>query len=155
MDKEKKNILIVDDEVEICDIIEFHISEMTDYKSFKAHNVQEAFNILKNEHIDVVISDVKMPNGNGMELLEYIKNLPASAPHVIIISSLYEKSTNLSSNKTSNPQKESDGFSENLVRHITIEMTKDEVQEKGGHTYLPKPINYQELIKTLREILFP
>ena len=146
MAEEKKNILIIDDEIEICDIIEFHISEVADYRPFKAHNVQDAINVLKKEHIDVVISDVRMPNKSGMELLEYIKKLPAPTPHVIIISALYEKNES---------QKKSDGNSGGLVRHITIEMTKDEVQEKGGYTYLPKPINYQELLKTLHEILSP
>ncbi len=155
MNAEKKNILIVDDEVDICDIIEFHISEMTDYRSFKAHNIQKAINILKSENIEVVISDVRMPQGSGMELLDYIKNLPPPRPHVIIISALYEKSKKNLPPNDHKLKKESNDSSDDLVRHITIEMTKDEVQEKGGYTYLPKPINYQELAKTLREILSP
>lgn len=68
MDK-RANILIVDDEEEIrsllAEIIEDNTKEL-----YTAGDGQEALEILKNNKVDLVLSDIQMPNMDGMELLE-------------------------------------------------------------------------------------
>ena len=65
-------ILIVDDEIDLRDSIAF------DYKR-KGFNVlvassgNEAFEIVKKNKVNVVLSDVRMPDGDGIELLYNIK----------------------------------------------------------------------------------
>lgn len=67
-------ILIVDDEM---DILELMAEEFT----LKGHEVSlaqsgnEAVTILKVKQFDVVVSDFKMPNGNGMMILEFVNSL--------------------------------------------------------------------------------
>ncbi|MDP3283338.1 MAG: diguanylate cyclase [Desulfobacterales bacterium] len=66
------SILIVDDDPGIrssmCDFIDF-----AGYKSLKAESAFEAIEILKTNHIDVVVTDIMMPGMNGLELTDVIK----------------------------------------------------------------------------------
>jgi len=61
-------ILIVDDEKTIRDSLQLVLSE-EGYQTQTSSDGFEALEIIKNELIDVVITDIKMPNLDGMELL--------------------------------------------------------------------------------------
>lgn len=70
------NVLLVDDDRYIvCDI-----EEMLDWKSlgiknvYKAYGMKQAQNILQLEKIDIIICDIEMPHGSGLELVEWMKN---------------------------------------------------------------------------------
>jgi two-component system cell cycle response regulator len=67
----KPNILIVDDEEEILDFLERMLRAK--YSVFKAENGKEALNILANEAIVLIISDVMMPDMDGLELCSAVK----------------------------------------------------------------------------------
>jgi DNA-binding response OmpR family regulator len=64
-------ILLVDDNEEILEFIELELYEK--YTVIKAQNGREASDILKNEAIQLVISDVMMPVMDGFELCRLIK----------------------------------------------------------------------------------
>jgi DNA-binding response OmpR family regulator len=68
----KPAILIVEDNEEMLDFIAEDLSEK--YNVLKALNGQEALNILKEEAIQLVISDVMMPVMDGFELCRAIKS---------------------------------------------------------------------------------
>jgi two-component system NtrC family response regulator len=70
----KGNILIIDDEEKLRSLLARIIS-LEDYKVFEAPNAKGAMKILEREEIQVVISDVKLPDANGIELLPKIKTL--------------------------------------------------------------------------------
>jgi len=61
-------ILIVDDEKTIRDSLQLVLSE-EGYETETSSDGMEALEIIKNKMIDVVITDIKMPNLDGMELL--------------------------------------------------------------------------------------
>ena len=63
-----KNILIVDDEAQLRDVI---VDELIfeGHKAVSAGSVNEALEILKNQSIDLIISDVRMPKKSGTDLL--------------------------------------------------------------------------------------
>ena len=65
------NILIVDDEEEIRGMLERHFT-ILDYDVVTAGNGKEAIDILSAKRIDIVITDLLMPEMNGIELLEFI-----------------------------------------------------------------------------------
>ncbi len=68
-------ILVIDDEVDILDIIS---SELMDYgfTVLCAKSGTEAIEVLKhNTDIDVVISDFRMPNGDGRFVLDYLNSM--------------------------------------------------------------------------------
>lgn len=72
-----KKLLIIDDEP---DIVELLCEEMRDhgYLTQAAYCGNEAIELLKNEHFDAVISDYKMPNGNGMDVLKFVNQIEVS-----------------------------------------------------------------------------
>lgn len=70
----RKTILVVDDEADIRLMMEDLL--MDKYNVMTASDGEEALEIIEEnrDRIDLVITDIKMPRMNGMELLEEIKN---------------------------------------------------------------------------------
>jgi len=69
---EKIKILVVDDEVRVRDEIAEFLTE-NKYKVYKAGLPSEAFSILKENDIDLVILDIKLPEMDGLSALKIIK----------------------------------------------------------------------------------
>jgi len=78
-------ILAVDDEVDLLDIITRGFKAL-DFEVLKAYSGNEAWKILQTEQVDTVITDVRMEDGTGLELLEKIKKRNPNKPKVFIIS---------------------------------------------------------------------
>ena len=69
-----KKILIVDDEETLTWSMARSLSKGNDsYEVLIANNAKEALHVLKNNKIEVVISDIRMPDMNGLDLLVRIK----------------------------------------------------------------------------------
>lgn len=71
--KKRPCILIVDDEESICDIISDYL-ELRDFTCYTANSVDAALKVLENEHIDCIVSDIKMPGLSGLDLLKKVKS---------------------------------------------------------------------------------
>lgn len=72
MHDDQVQLLIVDDEVKILDMLKMTF-EMKECSVFTAENGVEALDILNSKKIDIVISDIKMPEMDGVELLRNIR----------------------------------------------------------------------------------
>jgi len=70
--KKKINILIVDDSAETREVIRRNLAG-AGYQVMTAANVAEAIEILKQNTIELVITDFKMPAANGLELVRYVR----------------------------------------------------------------------------------
>jgi len=68
----KQSILIIDDEIKIRQLLK-RILELEGYFIFEADSLKTAWKILDNEEVLLVLSDVKLPDGNGVELTSKIK----------------------------------------------------------------------------------
>lgn len=68
----EKTILFVDDEKQILRAIKRLFME-TDYIVFLADSGREALEILENEAVNMLITDIRMPKMNGYELLQVVK----------------------------------------------------------------------------------
>jgi CheY-like chemotaxis protein len=74
MVKNLKKVLIVDDEETLTWSMARSLSRDKDkYEVIIANNGREALNLLKKNKIDLVISDIRMPDINGLDLLVKIK----------------------------------------------------------------------------------
>jgi len=83
-----KNILIVDDEETLLLIIASRFKNYRDrFTVFTARNGKEAVKILETEKINIVVTDLKMPEMDGFELLIYMGNNFPSIP--VIVNSAY------------------------------------------------------------------
>ena len=77
------NILIIDDDVFLADMLREQLSG-EGHQVQVAHNLADGLLTLNNTVIDVVLLDVQLPDGNGLEYIPAITMLPGK-PEVIII----------------------------------------------------------------------
>ena len=66
------NVLVVDDDSVFRELIANFI-DLSNFKAFSASNAKEAFEILKENNISVVITDIVIPEMDGFELTDLIK----------------------------------------------------------------------------------
>jgi len=79
-----KRVLVVDDEENICDVLKMLLEE-DGYEVTTAHNGKEAIvRIESNTDPDLIISDLKMPEKGGMDLLAFAKQGGRDIPLVMI-----------------------------------------------------------------------
>jgi two-component system response regulator HydG len=65
------NVLIVDDSAETVELIKRNLQSIG-YQVYTAGNVQSAIRLLRSVNIDLVITDLKMPGENGIELVRHV-----------------------------------------------------------------------------------
>lgn len=85
------NILIVDDEDNVSSLL-CKILKKEKYNVFSACDGIEAIDILEEQNIDIVITDIRMPRLSGIELLKRIKEIDSSI-QVIMITAFGELQT--------------------------------------------------------------
>ena len=73
MAKNNLRLLIVDDDIDICDVVKTHLN----WRGFDnieiAGSAKEALDKAKVRPFDIILSDVKMPEKTGVEFLREIK----------------------------------------------------------------------------------
>ena len=83
MQLRKENILIVDDDVNILELLQRHLQSWN-YHAFKAVSVKEAVTILRDTPIDLLITDLKMPEIDGFELIKFVSEHYPKLPKLVI-----------------------------------------------------------------------
>ena len=68
-----KKILIAEDSPTMRSLIASTINALGDYEIIEAANGFEALRILPREKVDLVITDINMPDINGLELVSFVK----------------------------------------------------------------------------------
>jgi len=117
-----QHILVVDDEEPICDLL----SEFFQKRGFQvttAGNAEKARQIVDETPINLIILDVLLPDGDGMDLLEVIKASHPSLP-IIIMTGI--------------------GFDEDLLR---------EAQTKGASGFVSKTLPVEQLLMEVNRTL--
>jgi two-component system chemotaxis response regulator CheY len=119
-------VLIVDDSLPMRAVIKKMVkaSGFNVGQFFEAINGREALEVLKNEWLDIVITDFNMPEMNGLELVEEVKKDDElkSIPVVMITT-------------------------EGSQRRV------DEFMEKGAADYIKKPFSPEEIRSKLNHIM--
>jgi len=72
MAKTKHCLLIVDDEPNVCDSV--HDLLRREYRVLKAHSAEEGYRLMQEEEVHIVMSDQRMPQITGVELLTRLKS---------------------------------------------------------------------------------
>jgi DNA-binding NtrC family response regulator len=83
MQLNKENILIVDDDINILELLQRHLQSWN-YHTYKAVSVKEAVQILRDTHIDLLITDLKMPEIDGTELINFVSEHYPQLPKLIV-----------------------------------------------------------------------
>jgi two-component system NtrC family sensor kinase len=117
-------VLVVDDEETIVSLVE-KLLRKNKFRVETARSGTEALQILESKKIDLVISDVKMPDINGLDLAKKIFRIqPALSTRYIFMSG-------------------------------SINFDRDEVSDPSPVVYLQKPFGKNQLLQTIRDILRP
>lgn len=119
--KARQSILIVDDE-EIARSNMEHVLRKEGYTCHCAGNGAEALAVMAREDVDLVVTDLKMEQMDGIELLQQINRTNPEIPVIMVT-----------------------GFA-------TVSSAVDALKQGAAH-YLGKPVNLDELRKTVREVL--
>jgi len=119
-----RSALVVEDSPIMRQIIVSSLASLTNITSFEAANGFEALKMLPQKSFVIILTDINMPDINGLELLSFIKNHPLyrSIPVVIITTEKTEK---------------------DRQRGLAL----------GADDYLTKPFRAQELQEIIRRIL--
>jgi DNA-binding NtrC family response regulator len=81
----RKIILIVDDEKDLREVLRKTL-ELKGYEILEAQSGRRGFEIIQNQHVDLVITDIRMADGDGIELLKRIRVRDPKFPPVIMMS---------------------------------------------------------------------
>ena len=78
-----KKILVVDDEPSIREMLTIFLEEVG-YRVATADSVAGGLQSLDSQRYDLVMCDLKLPDGSGLEVLEHARSRPNHPPFIII-----------------------------------------------------------------------
>jgi len=79
-----QRILVIDDELDMLMLLRMIIEDKTDYEVETTNNPSEGLKLLAENHYDLVITDLKMPGMDGIELFDELKEIKPDIPVIII-----------------------------------------------------------------------
>jgi DNA-binding NtrC family response regulator len=77
-------ILVVDDEPNMLRLLKTILMDKTGYEVTTTNNPLEVSKLLQESHYDLVVTDLKMPLVDGIDLIGIVKNIDATMPIIVI-----------------------------------------------------------------------
>ena len=77
-------ILVVDDEPNMLRLLKTILMDKTGYEVTTTNNPLEVSKLLQEGHYDLVVTDLKMPLVDGIDLIGIVKNIDATMPIIVI-----------------------------------------------------------------------
>ncbi|MDH5472033.1 MAG: sigma-54 dependent transcriptional regulator [Gammaproteobacteria bacterium] len=78
-----KKALIVDDEPDLCELAEITLNRMG-LNTYTANNLETAISLLNSQEFDLCLTDMKLPDGNGIDLVKLIQQNHPNTPVAVI-----------------------------------------------------------------------
>lgn len=117
-----KKILVVDDEELLREIL---MEELSAYEAavMGAENGDSAFELVKKENFDAIVTDIRMPGGNGTTLIKNVNSyFPKNRPKIFVCSGYNDVSRSeietLSVTYTFNKPFDRDFFIQTLMKYL-------------------------------------
>ena len=117
-------VLVVEDSPVMRGLIGSLVDEIEDIEVVEVENGLEALRVLPKESFDLIITDINMPNINGLELLSFIRNNPQHVNTPVLVVT-------------------TEGAERDREKGIAL----------GATAYLCKPFENSVLIETVRDLL--
>jgi len=118
------NFLVVEDSPTMRQLISFSLKRIRGAKISEAGNGVEALKKLSEIKFNLIVADINMPLMDGLKLLSLVRKDPNHAQIPFIIVSTEGADTD-----------------------------KDKGMQLGANAYLPKPIQTNELLKTVKQLV--
>ena len=77
-------ILVVDDEPNMLRLLKTILMDKTGYEVTTTNNPLEVSKLLQESHYDLVVTDLKMPLVDGIDLIGIVKQIDAAMPIIVI-----------------------------------------------------------------------
>ncbi len=119
----KKTILVVDDSASIRESISFFL-EQSGFNVTKACDGKDALRFFTGSKLDLLITDLHMPNMNGIELIREVRKKPEYS-HLPIV----------------------------LLTTETLRERKLEAKKAGATGWLNKPFDKEKLYKVIKKLV--
>jgi two-component system response regulator PilR (NtrC family) len=76
-------VLVIDDEPDICELLALTLERM-DIQAKTAGDVASAKRLLNSQTVDLCLTDMRLPDGDGLELVEWMQLHAANVPVAVI-----------------------------------------------------------------------
>ncbi len=83
LQEEKSRLLIVEDDSDIRELLKHFLKEFVD-EIVEAENGAAALEYVKEQEFDTILSDIEMPQMNGLKFLAYVRSLGQMTPFVVL-----------------------------------------------------------------------
>jgi two-component system chemotaxis response regulator CheY len=121
----KKNILIVDDSASVRQVVSITLRQ-AGYDVIEGHDGKDALSKLTGQKVHLIISDVNMPNMDGISLVRAVKQLPTYKFTPIV-----------------------------MLTTESQEAKKREGQEAGAKAWILKPFKPDQLLSVVQKLVLP
>ncbi len=141
----KQKLLVVDDDQSLREFLEIFLAK-EGYKVDSSDSGEKALELVKQSRYDLVITDVKMPGMDGVELLKKLKIIDATLP-VILITAFASLDTAVDAMK--------EGAWDYLTKPFKIEELREVIEKALSSKQDPsiKPIETKDKIYKLDEMV--
>jgi len=85
MSDKKLKVLIIDDEPDILELMDEEFKYFG-FDTLTAICGNDAVSILERSPVDIIVSDYKMPNGNGLSVLSFVNKISGKKPLFYFVS---------------------------------------------------------------------
>lgn len=118
------SILVVDDSTAMRSLLVSTLETLGPLNIVQANNGFEALRMLPREHIDLVLTDINMPDINGLELLSFMRNNPVYKDVPVVVIS-------------------TEGSRKDIEKGLAL----------GANEYLVKPFDPSQLLEIVKRFL--
>ena len=118
--KEKKTVVIADDDVEVAQALA-RVVRMLGHRSLVAENGVEALELLRNNRVEVLLSDIDMPQMDGVTLVAHARSEQLAPVRIL------------------------------LTANARLETAIHAINNGEVHRYIQKPWKHEELVATLED----
>ena len=118
-----RKVLVADNEIHIVQVVAIKFRN-NGFEVITSDNAREAFELACRQKPDVIVTDLQMPGISSLELIENLRNHPATADIPVVLLT---------------------------ARDFTIE--DEQISDLRISVCLPKPFSPRELLQTVNEVL--
>lgn len=84
-------LLLIEDDLEICEILQFYLLKQPNYSVTVAHTAKEALSLMELRRYDLILLDIMLPDQDGVSLCEKLRKMTFCP--IIFISCLSDDET--------------------------------------------------------------
>ena len=140
----KKKILIIDDDIDICQLLQRFL-ERKGYSATTAFKANEGLDVLSRRSFDLVLTDFRLPDMDGLDLISEIKKAKPDIPVIVITGYSDVKQAVKVIQLGASEYVTKPIFPEEILVHIKNALTeKTEVKHKNDESKPVKKINNKQ-----------